>query len=60
MRYYPKVMKMGNNSGTSYAIVIHKKLVEKYDLDKEPHLMLEGDEEFDGKHLFHIRKIKLD
>ena len=41
-------------------IVILNKLVKKHNLDRELYLMLEEEEEeYDGKNIFHVRKINV-
>ena len=40
-------------------IVIPNKLVKKLNLDRELYLMLEEEEEYDGKNIFHVRKINV-
>jgi hypothetical protein len=40
-------------------IVIPNKLVKKHNLDRELCLMLEEEEEYDGKNIFHVRKINV-
>jgi antitoxin component of MazEF toxin-antitoxin module len=54
MRHFPKIFR----AGKAYAIVIPRELVNKFDLDNEPHLLLEEDN--DGENLFHVRKVDND
>ena len=42
-RYFPKLMRMGRNH-TTYAILIPKGLIKKYNLEDEERLLLEEDE----------------
>jgi hypothetical protein len=50
---------MSNNEMSTNKIVIPNKLVKKHNLDRELYLMLEEDEEYDGKNIFHVRKINV-
>jgi hypothetical protein len=52
-------MKVSNNEMSTNKIVIPNKLVKKHNLDRELYLMLEEDEEYDGKNIFHVRKINV-